>query len=95
MPSTAGTGHDAQLVATLGLRDTIDERLRLFKRHLPYHESDHVLNMTYNLMTAGPASRPGASAPDLNYLDAAGARRILDPTTAGTSASLRGGGCRC
>jgi len=25
----------------------------LFKRHLPYHESDHVLNITFNYMTVG------------------------------------------
>jgi hypothetical protein len=28
----------------LGLAQEIDGRVQLFKRHLPYHESDHVLN---------------------------------------------------
>ena len=34
----------------LDLPATIDERLRLFKLHLPYHESDHVLNIAYNAL---------------------------------------------
>ena len=32
------------LVRKLGLAEAIDERLHLLKLHLPYHESDHVLN---------------------------------------------------
>ena len=31
----------------LGLAQEIDSRLQLLKRHLPYHESDHVLNLVY------------------------------------------------
>ena len=34
----------------LDLPATIDERLHLFKFHLPYHESDHVLNIAYNAL---------------------------------------------
>jgi hypothetical protein len=32
----------------LGLVQEIDSRVQLLKRHLPYHESDHVLNPAYN-----------------------------------------------
>jgi hypothetical protein len=32
----------------LGLAEQIDARVQLLKRHLPYHESDHVLNLAYN-----------------------------------------------
>ena len=32
----------------LGLAKEIDGRLQLLKRHLPYHESDQVLNLAYN-----------------------------------------------
>jgi hypothetical protein len=32
------------LVQKLGLPEAINRRLELFKIHLPYHESDHVLN---------------------------------------------------
>jgi hypothetical protein len=34
-----------RLVTKLGLVEAINERLRLLKVHLPYHESDHVLNL--------------------------------------------------
>lgn len=30
------------------LPDRIDNALHLFKKHRPYHESDHVLNLAYN-----------------------------------------------
>ncbi len=33
------------LAQQLGLHQAIDERLHLLKIHLPYHESDHVLNL--------------------------------------------------
>ena len=37
----------------LGLAEQIDSRLKLLKRHLPYHESDHVLNLAYNALLDG------------------------------------------
>ena len=39
----------------LGLAEEIDGRLKLLKRHLPYHESDHVLNLAYNALFGWPA----------------------------------------
>jgi hypothetical protein len=33
----------------LGLVKEIDKHLHLLKGHLPYHESDHILNLTYNV----------------------------------------------
>jgi hypothetical protein len=36
-----------RLVTRLGLVEQIDDGLRLLKVHLPYHESDHVLNLAY------------------------------------------------
>ena len=36
----------------LGVQE-IDSRLQLLKRHLPYHESDHVLNLAYNALLDG------------------------------------------
>ena len=36
-----------RMVTKLGLVDQIDEGLHLLKVHLPYHESDHVLNLAY------------------------------------------------
>jgi hypothetical protein len=73
-----------QMVRRLGLDRKIDGALDLLKRHLPYHESDHVLSIAYCLLAGGTKledlevlRRDGA------YLDLLGADRIPDPTTAG------------
>ena len=58
--------------------------LQLLKIHLPYHESDHVLNIAYNLLAGGAClEHLELLRNDEGYLDALGARRIPDPTTAG------------
>ena len=60
------------------------EGLHLLKRHLPYFESDHVLNIAYNLLAGGSRlEHIEVRRNDEVYLDALGARRIPDPTTAG------------
>ena len=48
-----GIGAIHLMVNKLGLRQEIDSRLHLLKKHLPYHESDHVLNLTYNALLDG------------------------------------------
>jgi hypothetical protein len=48
-----GIGAMHRMVQKLGLAKRIDERLELLKRHKPYHESDHVLNITYNALCGG------------------------------------------
>jgi hypothetical protein len=79
-----GIGLIHQLVKNLGLAEAIDERLHLFKVHLPYHESDHVLNLAYNALCAGTCLEDlELRRQDEAYLDALGATRIPDPTTAG------------
>jgi hypothetical protein len=56
----------------------------LLKRHLPYFESDHVLNMAYNLLAGGSRlEHLEVRRNDEVDLDALGAQRIPDPTTAG------------
>jgi hypothetical protein len=68
----------------LGLVEAIDEKLHLLKIHLPYHESDHVLNIAYNLLAGGTClEHLEDRRNDEVFLDALGARRIPDPTTAG------------
>ncbi|WP_324166571.1 hypothetical protein [Amycolatopsis sp.] len=42
-----------RLVVRLGLVDRINDDLELVKVHLPYHESDHVLNLIYNVACGG------------------------------------------
>ncbi len=55
--SFGGIGAVRPLVGKLGLPQEIDGRLNLLKRHLPYFESDHVLNIAYNLLCGGHAAR--------------------------------------
>jgi len=68
----------------IGLARAIDERLHLLKVHLPYHESDHVLNIAYNALCGGTCIQDiELRRQDEVFLDAIGAQRIPDPTTAG------------
>jgi hypothetical protein len=79
-----GIGAIHLLARKIGLIEDIDRDLHLLKRHLPYHESDHVLNIAYNLLAGGSRIEHLESRRnDEVYLDALGARRIPDPTTAG------------
>jgi hypothetical protein len=79
-----GIGSMLLLVRNLGLPAAIDRRLHLLKVHLPYHESDHVLNLAFNaLCDATCLEDLELRRQDEVYLDAIGARRIPDPTTAG------------
>jgi hypothetical protein len=72
------------IVDRVGLRDSIDDSLHLLRRHLPYHESDHVLALTYNVLTGGRCLEDlEARRSDEGFLNALGAHRLPDPTTAG------------
>lgn len=79
-----GIGSMLLLIRRLKLPEAIDQRLRLLKIHLPYHESDHVLNFAFNALCDGTCLDDiELRRNDEVYLDAIGARRIPDPTTAG------------
>jgi hypothetical protein len=79
-----GLGVLHLLARRTGLVEAIDRRLQLLKFHLPYHESDHVLNIAYNIATGGTClEHLELRRNDEVYLDALGAQRIPDPTTAG------------
>jgi hypothetical protein len=79
-----GIGAIHLMVRKLGLAQAIDERLHLLKFHSPYHESDHVLNFAYNALCHGTCLDDlELRRNDLVFLDALGADRIPDPTTAG------------
>src|SRR5258708_13376674 len=72
------------LVRNVKLAEAIDDALHLLKAHLPYHESDHVLNIAYNILCGGSCLQDlEVLRNDEAYLDALGASRIPDPTTAG------------
>jgi hypothetical protein len=79
-----GIGAMHLLARRVGLIDAIDRDLHLLKVHLPYHESDHVLNIAYNLLCGGDCLQDLETLRnDEVYLDALGATRVPDPTTAG------------
>jgi hypothetical protein len=72
------------LARRVGLPEAIDRDLRLLKRHLPYHESDHVLSIAYNLLAGGECIGDlDLLRADAGVLDALGAASLPDPTTAG------------
>jgi hypothetical protein len=73
-----------RLVRQLGLPELIDENVELLQAHCPYHESDHVLNLAYNIVCGGRTLDDiELLREDEAYMDALGAERIPDPTTAG------------
>jgi len=81
---TGGIGIMHRLARHTGLIEEIDKRVQVLKVHLPYHESDHVLNIAYNALCGGTCLE------DIEWrrnnevhLDALGAQRIPDPTTEG------------
>jgi hypothetical protein len=79
-----GIGAIHLLARRTGLVDAIDRDLHLLKVHLPYHESDHVLNIPYNIMAGGTCLEDIELLRNQEaYLDALGAQRIPDPTTEG------------
>jgi hypothetical protein len=82
--SPGGIGAIQLMVRELGLDTDINDNLHLLKRHQPYFESDHVLNIAYNLLAGGSRiEHLEVRRNDEVYLDALGATRIPDPTTAG------------
>ena len=48
-----GIGSMLLLIRRLKLPEAINRRLHLLKIHLPYHESDHVLNFAFNALCDG------------------------------------------
>ncbi|MBE7457348.1 MAG: IS1380 family transposase [Planctomycetia bacterium] len=79
-----GIGLMHRLATRTGLVKTIDRRLHLLKRHLPYHESDHVLNIAYNSLCGGTCLDDlELRRATTRFTSMPSAQRIPDPTTAG------------
>src|SRR6516162_2964682 len=88
--AAGGLGAMHLLVRRLGLAEAIDRRLEVLKIHLPYHESDHVLALAYLPLCGGTCLQDlELLRNDEVLLDALGARRIPDPTTAGAFCRTR------
>jgi hypothetical protein len=82
--AAGGIGLIHKLVKAIGLDESINRRVKLLKLNMPYHESDHVLNIAYNVLAGGTClEHLELLRTNEVYLDALGARRIPDPTTAG------------
>lgn len=82
--AAGGLGVVQQLVRQLEVAESINRGCAIFKFHLPYSEADHVLNIAYNLLAGGTClEHLELRRSDAAYLDALGAQRIPDPTTAG------------
>jgi Transposase DDE domain group 1 len=82
--AAGGIGAMHQLAQHTGLVDAIDRRVEVLKVALPYHESDHVLGIAYNVLCGGTCLQDiERLRQDEVYLDALGTPRIPDPTTAG------------
>ena len=79
-----GIGMMHRIAGQSGLIESIDRKLQLLKIHLPYHESDHVLNFAFNALCEGTCLEDiELRRQDEAFLDALGAETIPDPTTAG------------
>lgn len=79
-----GMGAIQRMVRSVGLPNVIDRRVRVLKFHKPYHESDHVLNIAYNVLCGGQRLEDiELRRQDGVMLDALGTASIPDPTTAG------------
>jgi hypothetical protein len=79
-----GIGAVHMLAQRSGLVEAIDGELHLLKIHRPYQESDHVLNIAYNLLAGGHCLEDlELLRNNEDYLNALGADAIPDPTTAG------------
>jgi hypothetical protein len=79
-----GIGLIQMLARQSGLVEAMDRRLHLLKIHRPYQESDHVLNIAYNILAGGHCLEDlELLRNNEDYLNALGADVIPDPTTAG------------
>jgi hypothetical protein len=73
-----------KLVCKLKLDKAINKNIALLKIHVPYWESDHVLNIAYNVLTGGTCLEDiERLRNDESYMNGLDAERIPDPTTAG------------
>lgn len=82
--SCGGIAVILDLIKTIGLRKELNSAAKVFKLCLPYDEADHILNIALNLLAGGTClDHIEHRRNDEAYLDALGAERIPDPTTAG------------
>jgi hypothetical protein len=82
--SYGGIALIRDLISRLGIASDIDSQLSVMKRHKPYYESDHVLNLVYNFLTGGECLSDIERLQEAEgYMKILGTDSIPDPTTAG------------
>jgi hypothetical protein len=79
-----GLALAAHVAFLLKIPKILNKHVSVLKRHLPYHESDHVLAQAFNLYCGGTCIEDMANLQQSEaVLRLVGACRIPDPTTAG------------
>jgi hypothetical protein len=79
-----GIGAIHMLAQATGLIEAINREIKLLKEHRPYYESDHILNMVYNILSGGTCLEDiGHLRENPEYMNCLDAQRIPDQTTAG------------
>ena len=82
--AAGGIGAVHRMVQNIGLPEIINRNVQVFKVHAPYHESDHVQNIAYNVVAGGTCLEDIELLRNNEaYLNALGVQHIPDPTTAG------------
>jgi len=79
-----GVGMMMALAQKIGLIEALDRRVHVLKVHVPYHESDHIMNIALNALCDGTCLQDiELRRNDEAFLNALNVNRIPDPTTAG------------
>lgn len=79
-----GIGAVHLLCQKIGFADLWNPKVNVLQRHLPYHESDHVLNLASTIRAGGERIQAiELRRQDEGFLNGLGAPRIPDPTPAG------------
>lgn len=79
-----GVALVSQLLRGLGFQEAVDSRLKVFKIHQGYRESDHLLHLVNNLYVGGSGLDDLARLQaDEQYKRMLGVDRVTDPTTGG------------
>lgn len=79
-----GVAMALRVAQRVGLVAALDRHVHVLKRHCPYHESDHILNIAFNALCGGHTlDAIEHRRNDKAYLDALQTTAIPDPTTAG------------
>lgn len=79
-----GLGLIKNLIKKTGLDSEINNYIKILKNNKPYLDSDHILNLVFNIMCGGENLQDiNKRRFDTHYLDAIGAESIPGATTAG------------